>query len=284
MLNRFDDAVADCGMSLTRDPKLVKVHNRQGRALLKLGRPREARTSFEAARTHAHMMANAAASSVAAGAAAAAAPPLAYLRDATAEAETGLADTAAFCEYVEAAIDHQAKDDFREVLCNTEGALAHAPAASELQQMRTIALRKLKRWPEVLAFCERCSAFNAKQVSLPAGRGGDSLRAALAGPHGLKVAAALRLEPLLAENYALALRYCEKCEESESVLRALLGAQPQSALAQWAAKQLRSIEDLRRHKEGADASYRRGKYHAAVAIYTEALHVDPLADVVNTVL
>ena len=28
----------------------------------------------------------------------------------------------------------------------------------------------------------------------------------------------------------------------------------------------------------------RGKYHAAVAIYTEALHVDPLADVVNTVL
>jgi tetratricopeptide (TPR) repeat protein len=55
-------------------------------------------------------------------------------------------------------------------------------------------------------------------------------------------------------------------------------------LKEFCAAETKKIESLRQGKESGDAAFRRGKYHAAVALYSDALEIDSMANSVNAVL
>ena len=80
----------------------------------------------------------------------------------------------------------------------------------------------------------------------------------------------------MGQLFVPALRYCARCDEAEAILRVLGEESPEARV--WVLGGGKRIEDLRQGKESGDSAFRRGKYHAAVALYSEALGIDAHAD------
>jgi tetratricopeptide (TPR) repeat protein len=79
-------------------------------------------------------------------------------------------------------------------------------------------------------------------------------------------------------------RYSERCGEAENLLAVISLAKKDELLNAWCVSEINKIESLRQGKESGDAAFRRGKYHAAIALYSDAIALDPKASSVNAVL
>ena len=286
MLNRCRETQADCHALLKLSPDNLRIFIRLGTACIRMGQLSKANEAFEKARATSQTQKHALGFNDVAAAQAQ------MLDRIHAEAKEGIASVFALQDAMERAYDAQRKSRHEDAIRGAEAAMALAPLDSRMHHVRAMGLFKQRRWAQVVQGCEACA-----QVLM----GADPVRTGPSDP-AVAARACLHMAEVMGDRlrqiYVPSLRYSERCDDAETVLKRMRhdherggamgaasdGRNDDGEAGLWWRLELRRIENFRQGKDSGDAAFRRGKFHAAVALYTEALEVDPLADSVNSVL
>ena len=303
MLGHCHPCIDDCREVLARSPDALKLRNRLGSALLKVGSLTQANEAFELVKARAAALrAEAKGAMASAGSEAERASAAAQAEEAAkaeADAKAGVTSVFALKDAMEQAYGAQRKSKHEAAALAAASALGYAPFDHKMFAVRATAHFKGRRWAEVVDECERCgralASANPKLVPklirhhsgvLVGQLDGASIEALAADcarePPGVLTCGRL-LPPKLAQLLVPALRYSERTGEAEQILR-VLSVEARDACGVFCDAETAKIESLRQGKDSGDAAFKRGKYHAAVALYSEALALDGHADSVNAVL
>jgi tetratricopeptide (TPR) repeat protein len=280
MLGIVHPAIEDCKVVLAEQPDNLKIRNRLGAGLLKVGSLTQSNEAYRYVVEKAAELRGKTADAAEAEAA------LKCEQD----AKEGIEQVFKLKDAMERAYGAQRRSQHEEAVRQAELAIAIAPHDHKMYSVRATAFYKFKKWKQCVDECLACARAVAvaspkvverlvtnidKQSSLDA-KGKQVLRTdATSSPIGVITCGRL-MTSKMGQLFVPALRYCERCDEAEAILR-ILGEESAEARV-WVLGEVKRIEDLRQGKESGDAAFRRGKYHAAVALYSEALGIDAHAD------
>jgi hypothetical protein len=338
MLGQVHPAIEDCRTALSVTPNALKIRNRLGGALLKVGSLTQSNEAYETVRAKASEIRklNGGGGGGGEGVSAAEASRL------EADAKEGIQLVFTLKDCMEQAYAAQRKGAHEAATLAAGSALQIAPHDHKMYCVRATAHYKHRRWSQCVDECVSCaravaqanpklvtkllrnastvlaghldestlqalkddatrpSTFKAHLGGGGAGSSFGGVGAAGAGSIGFGAVTAGRLlNAKMTQLLVPALRYSERCGEAEQILRSVAVEQApritsgggssssaggDEALVKWCVSEVGKIESLRQGKESGDAAFRRGKYHASVALYSEALGIDSMADSVNAVL
>lgn len=280
MLGIIHPAMEDCKAVLKEQPDNLKIRIRLGAGLLKVGSLTQSNEAYKYVVEKATALRDSSTNTTEKEAA------LKCEQD----AKEGIEQVFKLKYAMERAYSAQRRSQHDEAVRQAGLAIAIAPHDHKMYSVRATALYKFKKWKQCVDECVECARMvavasprilerlvatidkhsnvdsNARQV----------LRAdATSNPIGVITCGRL-MTSKMCQLFVPALRYCERCAEAEAILR-ILGEESTEARV-WVLGEVKRIEDLRQGKESGDAAFRRGKYHAAVALYSEALGIDANAD------
>ncbi len=169
---------------------------------------------------------------------------------------------------------------FQDALKASEEVIVSSPASTATLKAKGEALMALMRHYEAAHFCEEA----ARTLAL------NSLTTTSPDPLDHPVASGIASLPLLAgflpqslqDCLVNSLRYSGRQSEANSILSIALERGGEECI--WARSVLRRDEELKLLKSRADASYERGDFAGAVAMYATALRADPGFDEMNAIL
>ncbi len=168
----------------------------------------------------------------------------------------------------------------QDALKASEQVVISSPASTTILKAKGEALMALKRHHEAAHFCEeaaRTLALNSLTTTSP-----NTLdHHVVNGIASLSFLAGF-LPQFLKDCLVDSLRYSGRPSEANSILSAAMERGGEEAI--WARSALRRDNELKLLKSRADASYERGDFAGAIAMYATALRVDPGFDEMNAIL
>ncbi len=169
---------------------------------------------------------------------------------------------------------------FQDALKASEQVIVSSPASTVTLKAKGEALMALKRHYEAAHFCEEAARTLALNSLTTASR--DILDHPVASGIASLPFLAGFLPQSLQDCLVNSLRYSGRLSEASSILSTAVDRGGEECV--WAHSVLRRDEELKLLKSRADASYERGDFAGAVAMYATALRVDPGFDEMNAIL